>query len=245
VDDQIRRAQTDRKFKRVGADVRRESLIRATIDSVSKHGHEGTSVRRIAAEAGVSPGLINHHFESLEELISLAYATLSQGWIDALSRRLEAAGAEPGPRLEAFCGACISPEGDDRKVVEAWMVFWAAISNSPRLREKQSTVWIYYREVVSRDLAALAQKYGVTNLDIERTTLGLLAIVDGLWIEKSLNPNSFTPAVAIGICLDWVEGQFLLAHRAAGQAQAGGRPRRAEDQLLLRKTGVPAGGPEP
>jgi AcrR family transcriptional regulator len=216
VEDRIPKGRTERKFKRVGAEARRESLIKATIDSVSLYGNEGTSVRRIAAQAGVSPGLINHHFENLEELIGLAYATLSQRWIDVVMRTVEAAGSEPGRRIEAFCAICICPEGDDKKMIEAWMVFWAAILNSSRQSKSQSLLWIYYRQEIGRDLTQLAEKKGVKNLDIERATLGLLAIVDGLWIEKSLNPESFTPAVAIRICLDWVAGQFILAQRMAG-----------------------------
>ena len=40
--------------------VRREALVDATLRCLKEFGHEGVSVRRISAAAGVSIGLINH-----------------------------------------------------------------------------------------------------------------------------------------------------------------------------------------
>ena len=42
------------KFRRAAPEVRREALIDATLRCLKKHGHDGVSVRRISAEAGVS-----------------------------------------------------------------------------------------------------------------------------------------------------------------------------------------------
>jgi AcrR family transcriptional regulator len=58
------------KFHRETPAVRREALVEATLLSLKQYGHEGTSIRRISATAGVSIGLINHHFQSKSELIS-------------------------------------------------------------------------------------------------------------------------------------------------------------------------------
>ena len=50
------------RYERQVASDRREALIEAAIECLKRHGQEGLSVRRIATEAGVSIGLINHHF---------------------------------------------------------------------------------------------------------------------------------------------------------------------------------------
>jgi TetR/AcrR family transcriptional regulator, transcriptional repressor of bet genes len=61
------------KFRRAPPTVRREALIEATLACLRKYGHDGLSVRRIGAEAGVSPGLITHHFPSVAALIAASY----------------------------------------------------------------------------------------------------------------------------------------------------------------------------
>ena len=65
------------KFRRAPPRLRREALIEATLACLRQFGHDGLSVRRIGAEAGVSPGLINHHFPSLSALVAASYETLA------------------------------------------------------------------------------------------------------------------------------------------------------------------------
>jgi AcrR family transcriptional regulator len=65
------------KFHRATPAVRREALVDATLQCLKQFGHEGVSVRRISAAAGVSIGLINHHFPSKSGLIAETYETLA------------------------------------------------------------------------------------------------------------------------------------------------------------------------
>ena len=69
--------RTGPKFHRKTPEVRREALVDATLRCLKQYGHDGVSVRRISAAAGVSIGLINHHFPSKSGLIAEAYETLA------------------------------------------------------------------------------------------------------------------------------------------------------------------------
>ena len=63
------------KNRRAEPDERRELLVAATLRCLGRDGHAGISVRRIATEAGVSVGLLNHHFGSIDALIADTYHT--------------------------------------------------------------------------------------------------------------------------------------------------------------------------
>ncbi len=70
---------TDRpaRRERLSAERRREQLIRATITVVSRSGYQNASTAAIAAEAGVSKGLLWHYFADGDELMeATARATL-------------------------------------------------------------------------------------------------------------------------------------------------------------------------
>jgi len=60
--------------------------------------------------------------------------------------------------------------------------------------------------------------------------IALAALLDGLWIEASLNPGTFRPAEAVALCEDWTNalcaGAFpsLLADRRSSSRR---RPARA------------------
>src|SRR2546430_15048730 len=61
------------RFERQLPQQRRQALIDATIECLKRYGHEGLSIRTISAQAGVSVGLINHHFPNKNQLIAAAY----------------------------------------------------------------------------------------------------------------------------------------------------------------------------
>src|SRR3977135_4205434 len=83
------------KFHRETPAVRREALVEATLRCLKQYGHEGVSVRRISAAAGVSIGLINHHFPSKSGLVAEAYETLAISRQDSIPRQAAAGGGAP------------------------------------------------------------------------------------------------------------------------------------------------------
>jgi AcrR family transcriptional regulator len=62
-----------------------ERIVLATIGCVERYGVTGTTVRRIAEEAGVNIAAINYYFGSKEKLLGTAFAhTLHEGFPKAL-----------------------------------------------------------------------------------------------------------------------------------------------------------------
>src|SRR5216684_3129208 len=93
------------KFHRATPAVRREALVDATLSCLKQYGHEGVSVRRISAAAGVSIGLINHHFPSKSGLVAEAYETLAISLQDSIHRQADAGAGSPRERLSGFIRA--------------------------------------------------------------------------------------------------------------------------------------------
>src|ERR1700690_1362435 len=99
------------KFRRAAPAVRREALIEATLRCLKEYGHDGVSVRRISAAAGVSIGLINHHFPSKAGLIAETYETLALSLQDELrAARAHNRTASPRERLSDFFRASFAPD---------------------------------------------------------------------------------------------------------------------------------------
>src|SRR5271155_4088748 len=90
------------KFRRATPAVRREALVEATLRCLKKYGHDGVSVRRISAAAGVSIGLINHHFPSKSGLIAETYETLALALLDSIRRPADNKAVSPRERLSDF-----------------------------------------------------------------------------------------------------------------------------------------------
>ncbi len=127
------RASKPRYERQVASD-RREALVEAAIESLKRYGHEGLSVRRIAAEAGVSIGLINHHFPTKDALVAESYRTFSRRLTKSFEAAVEAAGPSPRARLRAFFTAVFSRPNLDPQVLTAWVVYWGLLQVSREMR---------------------------------------------------------------------------------------------------------------
>ncbi|MFY8209552.1 MAG: TetR/AcrR family transcriptional regulator, partial [Caulobacter sp.] len=126
-------AMTRAAFTREAPDVRRQALVAAAEAVLAREGVGGTSVRTICAEAGVSPGLLRHYFEGVDDLIAAAYEAVSQRIDGALDAALAAAGDDPRARLLAYLGASFAPPVLDERLLAAWVGFWSLVRTKPRM----------------------------------------------------------------------------------------------------------------
>jgi AcrR family transcriptional regulator len=197
-------ASVEPKFRREAPDARREELIAATLACLSKFGHDGVSVRRISAEAGVSMGLINHHFHGIDALLATAYESLAKRLLSRSRDPALAIGGEPRKSLHAYFAAAFEPEALDPALFRIWLVFWSLVPHAPKLHAVRERTYAETRATLETLLTRLKRAPGVPAFKIGSAAIGLSALMDGLWVELSLNPSSFAPSEAVALCDDWI-----------------------------------------
>jgi len=84
------------------ADTRRPQILRAFEDCVLKYGLEGSSLERIAEQAGVRRSLIRHYFGNKDELAEALVAGIIERTIAESQDLANATGEQPG--AEALAG---------------------------------------------------------------------------------------------------------------------------------------------
>lgn len=194
------------QFRRESPDDRSRQLGEAALRCILKKGTAGVSARQIAAEAGVTQGLINHHFGEIGELVAYAFDLMSDGILDAIVARTNAAPPTPQARLDAYVEASFSPAIFDQDVLKTWVVFWGLILHSPRMSASQKTEYSSYVKTVEGLLSDLATSEGFAIRDVRLTAVALTALLDGLWLAWCLNPDAFRPQDGIALCRSWIEG---------------------------------------
>ena len=218
------------KFRRATPAVRREALIDATLTCLKKYGHDGVSVRRISAAAGVSIGLINHHFPNKAGLIAETYQTLSLSLTESIRARVEDKEVPPRQRLSRFFEESFTPELLDPELFNVWVVFWSMVAHSPEIRAVHDQTYGQYRRVLERLIDELVRTGAAPRLKTRSAAISLNALLDGLWVELSLSPSTFKPSEAIAICEDWVDalcnGAFPRLQRDTGRARTAKSRRR-------------------
>lgn len=193
------------RFERHDADVRRRSLVEATLESLKRHGHEGLSIRRISAEAGVSIGLINHHFPNKNALVAEAYRHFNSQLVAGIRAAAENAPHAPRERLRALFKATFSPPNLNRDVLAVWIVFWGLYHHSSEIQAVHDEAYGGYMSLLREPLASLQKAHGRLRLNVRLAAIGLQALLDGLWLEWCLDPDNFSPREAVTLCENWID----------------------------------------
>lgn len=184
------------KYRRALPEDRRLDLVEATLRCMARDGHAGVSVRRIAVEAGVSAGLVNHHFEGIEALVAAAYETVSSDVMERILAQVEpVVGARA--RLSAFIEASFSPAVLDPALLRVWVVFWSMLPHGDLLKAIQKRTWVDYRRTLETELAGCVPTG--RRIDTERVALGLAALMDGLWLQWCLDPGCYAAETGIAL----------------------------------------------
>jgi AcrR family transcriptional regulator len=199
-------ATAEPKFRREPPEARREELVAATLECLAKYGHEGVSVRKISAVAGVSMGLINHHFPGIDGLVAAAYDSLATRLLQASREHALTSDGDPAGRLHAYFVASFAPEALKPELFRIWLVFWSLVPHSPAMRAVHDRTYGETREVLEGLLSLLKRVPGVPPFRVPLAALGLNALMDGLWVELSLSRSNFLAEEAISLCDDWVHG---------------------------------------
>lgn len=201
-----RRSPAER-HQREAPDVRRKSIIQATMRSIAKFGFAGTTIGNICAEAQVSRGLINHHFGTKEELLRQAYKDLCEEWEFQTRDLLLEANRDPEEKLRAMIRVNFGPTLFRQDHLGIWIGFWSVIGKSPSLKKLNRELYKQDRSAYERAFEDMARQRG-SRVNARRAAIALSSLMDGLWLQWCLDPQGFSPEEAEAACLDLVNGSF-------------------------------------
>lgn len=183
---------TEPAYRRADPDARRRSLIEAAARVLARDGVAGTSVRAIALEAGVSPGLVGHYFDGVDALVAETYAHVEALVAAAIDAALDRAGARPRARLDAFVTASFAPPVASGELLATWIAFWSLVRSRPEIARQHDEQYAAFRA----RLEALLADCGLPGPRRRHAAIAITALVDGLWLELCLSPQAFSAAEA-------------------------------------------------
>lgn len=155
----------------------RDKLLEAALSAFAEHGFHGATVRDISQRAGVSQGLITHHFGDKERLWNLVGERVSEDFLDYMIPVIET-GAVDARAIPAL--------------LSAYMAYWRSHPLALRLQlwrvlgapeaERRARVERLNRQIVP--LFIQAQKAGFVRADI---SAGQAMITTGALIQYRLH----------------------------------------------------------
>ncbi len=195
------RRRTASKARTVTKELRREQLIRSTIDSIAKRGFAETTLANVADGAGLSRGIVNFHFRSKEALLVATLEYLADEYRASWKRALETCGPQAADKLSALVRTDFEPAVCSRKKLAVWHAFYGETKSRPTYRRLCGQRDQEYYGVF-RDLCADVIREGpYPDLDADTVASGLTTMSDGLWLSMLIHWESFNRLKALNICL--------------------------------------------
>ncbi|MFD4192926.1 TetR/AcrR family transcriptional regulator [Amycolatopsis thermoflava] len=179
--------------KRVDHEQRRQLIADAVRRIAADRGLEAVSLGEVAAEAGISKGLVQHYFPSRDDMLRYATRTLR----DRVGDRLRTAQAEL-PGLRAALIALLPLDDESRTEALVANAFVVRALKDPEIAERFRLGHAQLRDAISAMITA-AQADGDLHADLDpiREADLLLALVAGLGDAVLLGHR--TPAEVISL----------------------------------------------
>lgn len=190
-------------FRRAPDFERRRDMIEAVLDCIADTGIEATTVRAVADRAGVSNGLIRHHFASKDNLILSAYRHLVGIMTSPALEVLTMTDLPPALRMARFIAASLGGPAADPRVLSVWATFISRVPFDPAFAAIHDEGYLDFRRAIEELVADLLDDQGRKADPPQRHALAvaITAVLDGLWLEGCLARDGFDRQgqIAIGI----------------------------------------------
>lgn len=173
---------------------RREEILQAARAVAARDGLEGLTVRKVAVEAGLSPGLVFFHFATKDVLL-VALLERLQDWLLQVAEVPDQ--PTPAGRLVALLSGETAAAGRDAGELTLILQYWVLAARRPDLRPALLGALQRYREVLAPAAGEAAASAGLPagQLSALATSLVLGGALQGL-VDPGFDPGTSLDALA-------------------------------------------------
>jgi AcrR family transcriptional regulator len=172
---------------------RRREVCEATWEVIARQGLEGTSLRAIALELGMTTGVLMHYFRDRDELLKFAIDEVLNGLEARIAKFAEGkAGLE---RLEGLLLASLPTDEKSRRGWKVWIAVTGATVGKELLIDQHRARYVNMRQRVIRELKDLQRSGAIDpRLRVTEEADALRELIDGVGVGWFIEPQRYSPA---------------------------------------------------
>ncbi len=160
--------------------IRRSELSRAAFEAVVRYGLRGTTLERVGEIAGVSKGVVLHHFKDKSALLEAVFRRSNSMLSDSLVE-LHRHTRSPYERLWAIVYANFVETIFNRQVCEAWVSLSAEVPHNIMCQRVQAACNARITSNLRHELKNFTDAD-----DVGRIAHILGVLIDGIWVRAGL-----------------------------------------------------------
>lgn len=195
--------------RRVDRTERRRHIAQAVLRLASRRGLDAVSLRDVAAEAGVSMGMVQYYFTSKKSMLLFACEYLLERTRKRIEERIAAQSEPPAGQqvLRLVFMEMLPLDLERREGTWVWMAFLARSAVEPELREFMRSTWADSHAFIAGLIDAARQRCEIApDVDPNREAVMALSLVDGLVSHVLL--DQYSPEEALRAIDDYLGRLF-------------------------------------
>jgi AcrR family transcriptional regulator len=170
-------AKAMRDAKRKMPTERHDELLRQAVQISRTDGLGAVTLRKVATDLGVTPGLVSHYFSSAEQLITAVFRAAAVEDLDA-ARTLMAGQTTATDGINALMDYTLDESSMDASAL--WLEAWSLGRTNPALAAAAATLTDQWLDSIAEVVRAGNGNGEFSVADPDVTARRLLTMIDGL-----------------------------------------------------------------
>jgi AcrR family transcriptional regulator len=172
------------------AQERKNQIINATIECITKYGYNNFSMQDVARIADVSKGIIHYYFLNKEDLM-MAVLDRAAGDIEGLLININTQTSDPFERIRLLMKLCFNVVREKREYYCINMDFWTQINQKEKVRLAVAKHYAKFRQATSVVVQQGIDSGHFRAQDSNHTAAMIIALIDGLSLQWLFDESVF------------------------------------------------------
>lgn len=161
---------------------RKDQIVRATVECITKHGYHNFSMQDVARTAGVSKGIIHYYFLNKDDLMMSVLDRVAGDIERVLGQEMDAI-QDPVQKLKIFMSVSFGIVKNTKEYYQVNMDFWTQINQKKEVRQVISRHYSKFRETCARVIEEGIRVGAFKKVDPNVYASYVIAVIDGLSLQ--------------------------------------------------------------
>ncbi len=161
---------------------RKDQIVRATVDCITKHGYHNFSMQDVARTAGVSKGIIHYYFLNKDDLMMSVLDKVAGDIENIIADDMEAI-SSPVEKIKVFIAVAFDVVRSTKEYYQVNMDFWTQINQKKEVRQVISRHYAKFRDNCAKVIEEGVKQGVFKQVNPHHYASLIIATIDGISLQ--------------------------------------------------------------